>query len=557
MIMDRVPMDVLLIADHHTANLASILRKEAEGLFTVSTAPLDQVQRTLHEAPSADRIALVWTRPERVSQAFQQVHALGNATWTEVLAEVDAFVDAILEAAPRFRSVHLPLWTIDPAEHHGPDELDPSRGAHGLLLRMNARLAERLEGQRNVHLMNSLRWLHAAGPQAFAPKLWYMTKTLFSAAVYQLAARELITHHRLRHGDAIKLIVLDLDDTLWGGIVGDDGWQDLRLGGHDALGESFVDFQRQLKALKERGVLLALASKNDEAVALEAIDKHPEMVLRRSDLVTWRINWNDKAGNIADMLRELNLGARHTLFLDDNPVERERVRSFLPEVQVPELPANKLLYPSFLRALPILGENVQSDEDRARTALYVAERERSEARLQTGDVNGWLRSLDMRVVAQPVNDADLPRVHQLFNKTNQFNLTTRRPSYEELLAFRDTPDHALWCFRVSDRFGDAGLTGILGMHLRSDQGPVVTDLILSCRVMGRMVEETLLHVAQRLARESGDPRLHLHYLPTPKNRPILEFLERSVLSAAGEGRFVWPGDRDIPAPDTLTLELIR
>lgn len=553
--MDRSPIDVLLIADHHTANFASILRKEADDRFTVSTAPLDQVVRTLHEAPSTDRIALVWTRPERVSPAFQRVHALGTAAWTEVQAEVDAFADAVLNAAPRFGSIHLPLWTIDPAEHHGPDELDPSRGAHGLLLRMNARLAERLEGQRTVHLMNSTRWLHAVGTQALSPKLWYMTKTPYSAAYYQQAARELVHHHALRHGAAIKLIVLDLDDTLWGGIVGDDGWQGLRLGGHDALGESFVDFQRQLKALKERGVLLAVASKNDEAVALEAMDQHPEMVLRRADLVTWRINWNDKAGNIADMLRELNLGARNTLFLDDNPVERERVRSFLPEVHVPELPANKLLYTSFLRALPILGEHVLTDEDRARTALYAAERERSEARVQAGDVNTWLRSLEMRVIAQPVSDADLPRVHQLFNKTNQFNLRTRRPTYEELLAFRDAPGHALWCFRVSDRFGDAGLTGILGMQLHTAEGPVVTDLILSCRVMGRMVEETLLHVAQRLARASGDPRLQLHYLPTPKNRPILEFLERSVLTAAGEDRFVWPGDTDIPLPDTLTLEL--
>jgi FkbH-like protein len=222
---------------------------------------------------------------------------------------------------------------------------------------------------------------------------------------------------------------------------------------------------------------------------------------------------------------------------------------------VPELPVNKLLYTSFLRALPILGENLQTEEDRSRTALYAAERERTEARVRAGDVTGWLRSLGMRVNAQPVSDADMPRVHQLFNKTNQFNLSTRRPSFEELLAFRDTPGHALWCFRVSDRFGDAGLTGILGMRLHTPEGPVVTDLILSCRVMGRMVEETLLHVAQRLARESGDPRLLLHHLPTPKNRPILEFLERSVLTSAGGGRFHWPGDTDIPPPDTLALEL--
>jgi FkbH-like protein len=382
-----------------------------------------------------------------------------------------------------------------------------------------------------------------------------MAKTTFSQAYYQQAAREMVQQHSLRHGAAIKLIILDLDDTLWGGIVGDEGWQGLRLGGHDAIGESFADFQRHLKALKERGVLLAVASKNDETVALEAIDNHPEMVLHRSDFVSWRINWNDKSGNIVDMLRELNLGGRHCLFLDDNPVERERVRNFLPEVKVPELPANKLLYTSFLRALPILAENVQSEEDRARTSLYASERERTEARVRACDVASWLRGLEMRVNAQPVSDADMLRVHQLFTKTNQFNLSTRRLSYEELVAFRNTPGHALWCFRVSDRFGDAGLTGILGMQLHTAGGPMVTDLILSCRVMGRMVEETLLHVAQRLASESGDPRLLLQYVPTPKNRPILEFLQRSMLIPAGQGRFCWPGYADIPVPDTLTLHI--
>jgi hypothetical protein len=159
--MEPSPIVVLLIADHNTANFAGILRKESDGLFNVRSAPLDQVMRSLAEDDAEGRVALVWTRPERVSFAFQRVHALGTAHWPDVEADVDAFADAVLQAAVRFRSIHLPLWVIDPSEHHGPDELDPLRGAHGVLLRMNARLAERLTGQRNVHLMNSPRWMHA------------------------------------------------------------------------------------------------------------------------------------------------------------------------------------------------------------------------------------------------------------------------------------------------------------------------------------------------------------------------------------------------------------
>ena len=181
---------------------------------------------------------------------------------------------------------------------------------------------------------------------------------------------------RAVRGQSRKVVICDLDDTLWGGIVGDAGWENLRLGGHDPVGEAFADFQRELKALTRRGIILAMVSKNTEAVALEAIEKHPEMQLRKDDFAAWRINWDDKAQNIADLMEELNLGLDSAVFLDDNPVERARISEALPEVLVPNLPRDKMLFASTLRKLNCFDSATVSSEDRKRAAFYNAERDR-------------------------------------------------------------------------------------------------------------------------------------------------------------------------------------
>ena len=547
------PIELLLVSDHNLTNFASVINGVSGGRFMVRMAPLDQVIQVLHQAHPPARQAFVWTLPERISSNFQQARAYRKVDPGSVLDEVDLFAEAIRNGATTLHTVYVPLWQIDPTERYGDDEMRADQGVHALLMQMNLRLCERLSDLSNVHLMNGQRWTHKAGTNAWSQRLWFMTKTPFSNEVYHAAAQDLQAHTEAALGMRVKLIVLDLDDTLWGGIVGDDGWQNLRLGGHDPQGESFVTLQRTLLALKDRGIMLAIASKNDHGVALEAINNHPEMVLREQDFVAMRINWKDKASNIADMVHELNLGLSSVLFLDDNPVERARVKEFLPEVKVPDWPANKLLYDQFLRALPGLDPGASSAEDALRTQLYADERARERSKASIADVDSWLRSLEMRVEAGPVSESDHARVHQLFGKTNQFNLTTRRLSDAELRALRAHPDHVIWSFRVSDRFGDAGLTGVLGMDLSHPHKAVISDLILSCRVMGRQVEETMLHVAHRIAKDAGRSLLEVGYVATPKNRPILEFLERSRLERSGHQVFTWLVEKDMPCPDTLQL----
>jgi FkbH-like protein len=552
--MHHGPTGVVLVSDLNLTNFANILKSQAGPLLNVRVAALDNVVPVLHGLTATDGSAVVWTQPGKVAAGFQRARQFAPVAIDEILSDVDHFAQAIRTAASVLKSVYVPLWQINPAESYGLQEMRHNTGVHGLLLQMNARLSERLADLSNVHLMNSTRWMQGVGTGAWSQRMWYLTKTPFSNEVFLAAAKDLIAHMERSQGLAIKLIVLDLDDTLWGGVVGDDGWQNLHLGGHDPIGESFVDFQRTLKALKDRGILLAIASKNEESVALEAMEKHPEMILRRTDMVAIRIDWNDKASNIQSIIQELNLGARSVMFIDDNPVERSRVKEFLPEVFVPDWPENKLLYTEKLRSLPVFNLDAISAEDLARTQMYQEEVVRERSKAAFGEVEAWLRSLETTVTAARVDEGDFARVHQLFGKTNQFNLSTWRPSEKELCERMQQPSYQLWSFRVNDRFGDAGLTGVVGLDLSDPQSAVISDLILSCRVMGRQVEETLLHVAFVMAELADKVRIEAHFKPTAKNKPCLDFMLRSGFDSSGEGpTFTWSMDRPYPCPTSLKL----
>jgi FkbH-like protein len=543
----------LLIADFTVDELADRLRGGEGARLDAEVAPFGQVIPTLLEAPRDGRrdFAVVWTRPEAISPAFARLLAYDEAPLEAVLSDVDAFCDALLHGLARYRLAFVPTWTV-PATHRGLGPLDARSGATRALTAMNARLMDRLAAAPDLHVLNAQRWLDVAG-RGHSAKGWYLGKAAFHPEVLAEAARDLRAAVEGLTGSARKLVVVDLDDTLWGGVVGDVGWANLRLGGHDATGEALADFQRGLKALTRRGVVLAIASKNDEAVALEAIRRHPEMVLRESDFVARRIDWNDKARNVAALAAELNLGLQSVVFIDDNPFERARVREALPEVLVPEWPEDKLLYPGALASLRCFDAPAPSREDAERTRLYATERQRDASRAEVGSLDAWLASLGMKVRVEPLGPANLGRAAQLLNKTNQLNLSTRRLTAAELVAWAGGEGRTFLTVSVSDRFGDAGLTGLLGLEVRDGVAAVV-DFVLSCRVMGRKVEETMVHLAVEAARRAGAREVVAQHLPTPKNRPCLEFWRRCGFEEREGARFAWDAARPYPRPEPIALE---
>lgn len=548
----------VLLTDFTVGDLPVRLRDASDApVLDVAEAPYGQVtQYLLQPAPEgAADFAVVWTRPEQAVPAFQ--HALRHEPVGDdaLRADVDAFCALVQRAAASYRVVIVPTWTL-PAHHRGLGMIDlrPGGARHALAV-MNQRLGEQLAGTSNAFVLDASRWQAAGGRSAVAERAWYLGKVAFHGEVLAEAARDIKAVVRGVFGQARKLLVLDLDDTLWGGIVGDQGWENLRLGGHDPVGEAFVDFQVAIKQLTRRGIVLALCSKNTESVALEAIASHPEMVLKQGDFVGWRINWSDKARNIADLAAELNLGLQSVVFIDDNPVERARVREALPEVLVPEWPEDKLLYPSAFRALTCFDVPVLSREDAERTALYAAERQRDVLRESVGSVEDWLASLDITVRAEPLDGANVVRTTQLLNKTNQMNLSTRRLTEAELTTWAAGTDRALWAVHVSDRFGDAGLTGILSVEAAPGDTVRVVDFVLSCRVMGRKVEDAMTHLAVEWARARGAAHVEAPFRPTSKNKPCHDYWKGSGFESDADGlRFTWDAATPFALPTCITLE---
>jgi len=353
-------------------------------------------------------------------------------------------------------------------------------------------------------------------------------------------------------GKTKKLVILDLDNTLWGGIIGEVGWEKIRFGGHDPVGEAYLEFQKALKDLMNRGIQLAVVSKNEESVALEALAKHPEMQIRIDDLVAWRINWSDKAQNIIDIVNEVNVGMDSVVFFDDSITERERVKEALPQILVPELPSNPFNLRDFLWGMSCFDSIALSQEDRVRAQNSKLDRKRRSSKQSCSSLDEWLTELNTLVTVDPLSDSNISRIVQLFNKTNQFNLSTRRLSEKELLHWVNVKERCVLGFRVEDRFGDSGLVGILSLD--GSTGEIV-DFILSCRVMGRQIEKTMLHIASIKAQELGLERIFAKYARTERNKPCLDFwLHESGFEKMESDMFAWDCKEVYDLPPSIKMK---
>jgi FkbH-like protein len=313
-----------------------------------------------------------------------------------------------------------------------------------------------------------------------------------------------------------KCLVLDLDNTCWGGVIGDDGLGGIRLGQGDAEGEAFVAFQNYAKALKERGVLLAVCSKNEEHIAKEVFEKHTEMVLRLDDIACFMANWTDKAANLREIARRLNIGLNALVLADDNPAERGLVRQLAPEVAVPELPDDPAGYIQAIEQYRYFQTLSVAAEDLQRAEYYRANAEREEALSGSANVDEYLRSLAMVARIGPVTAMSLERTAQLINKSNQFNLTTRRRSAAEVSAIVANPEWITRTVSLTDRFGDNGLISVLLAKVDGDALRIDTWL-MSCRVLKRGVETLLNNNVCRWAIQHGLKRICGEYIPTAKN----------------------------------------
>jgi FkbH-like protein len=405
---------------------------------------------------------------------------------------------------------------------------------------LNQAIAEELRGHERTFLLPLESVIAAVGRERGTnPKMWYMASMKLAEPALAELAKYSMRYIKPLKGLTRKCIVLDLDGTLWGGIVGEVGPEGVSLG-PTAPGVEYVEFQKALLNLTRRGIILAICSKNNPEDALPVIRAHPHMVLREEHFAAMRINWRNKAENIREIAQELNIGLDSLVFIDDNPNERELVRQVLPDVLTVDLPKDQSLYRRTLEEMTDFDLLAVTKEDEIRVAQYQANAKRQAAKSSAASVEEYFHSLQIGVAIETAPREALQRLVQLFNKTNQFNLTTKRYQSEEVVRFMASQDYLVYDLHVTDRFGDHGLVGTAVVH--KEQGVWRIDsLLMSCRVMGLGIETAFLERICTDAARGQATRIIGEYVETKKNQPVKDlYLHHGfVIEKEIEGRQEW------------------
>lgn len=396
-------------------------------------------------------------------------------------------------------------------------------GQAAMVAALNAALRATLNTLPGAYLVDMAGCLARTGGRHFYDtRYWHLARAPYTRQALAEIAAEDFKFMRALKGRAKKCLVLDCDNTLWGGIIGEDGLSGIKLG-RTYPGSAFLEFQQEVVSLFHRGIIIVLCSKNNEDDVWEVFDRHPDMVLRREHVTAWRINWRDKAANIRELAEELNIGVDSMVLADDSEFEANLVRDQLPEVEIIQLSKGQPVdYRHRLAACGLFDVVMITDEDRMRGAMYASETVRRRAKSEASDIEGYYRSLEMRLEIGYGDEFSTPRVAQLTQKTNQFNLTARRYGEADISRFVKSPEHdAVW-IRVSDRFGDLGIVGTCILTYAGRRAYIDT-LLLSCRALGRGVEKKFLAEILHLARLKEASSVQGEYLRTQKNEQAERF----------------------------------
>ena len=385
-------------------------------------------------------------------------------------------------------------------------------------------------------------------------RMWYVAKNPYNSNYYLGLAEEYAKIIRAIYGMAKKCIVLDLDNTLWGGIVGEDGFNGIKLG-ESYPGKCYKDFQRELLKLTQRGIILTVNSKNNCDDAMEVINGHPDMVLREENFACIKINWNDKATNILEISRELNIGLDSMIFIDDNPVECELVKERLPMVMTYLMPDDPTLFVDFVRGIDCFEKLDITEEDLNRTNMYRAQIKRASLQSQFESLDDFYRNLDMVITVKGASDFYIPRISQLTQRTNQFNLTTRRYTEEDVRSMVKDGRHRIYAFDVKDKFGDYGIVGLVIVEELNDKEWFVDTFLLSCRVMNRKVEDAMMAFVCEQALKSGIETVWGEYIPTRKNLPAKDFYKNLGFTEKAGKYFLNIKESRIFCPDYFKMNV--
>lgn len=392
------------------------------------------------------------------------------------------------------------------------------------------------------------------------PVFWNLAKVPFSNNYLPLYADHVCRTIAAQRNKNRRCLVLDLDNTLWGGVIGDDGIEGIVIGQGDPKGEAYLAVQQTALDLRDRGIVLAVSSKNTDAIARKPFQEHPDMLLKEEHIAVFQANWDDKASNIVAIAKELSLGLDAMVLLDDNPAERNLVRKMLPQVAVPELPDNPGLYSRYLLAGGYFEAIAFSTEDSKRAKFYQENAQRVTLQKRVGDLDAYLKSLDMKITFQPFDNAGRTRITQLINKTNQFNLTTKRYSESEVKMMQNASDCFTLQVRLSDIFGDNGMISVVNCRQIDEENWHIEIWLMSCRVLGRNVEKAVFKEIVTQARRQGISQLLGTYHPTERNQLVKDHYENlgfELLGDEEDGTTHWLFDVASYQEEALPIQVIN
>ena len=435
---------------------------------------------------------------------------------------------------------------------YGINEQKEDFGMKQLVYEINNKIRHELKDQPLVFIYDFNEFVMKFGEyNVFNYQDYFFGDIKISIDYIPKFADELLGYVNAVMGITKKCIVLDLDNTLWGGIIGEDGFDNIKLG-DDAVGRSFVEFQKRLLALNQRGIILAINSKNNFEDAMEVIKKHPSMILREDNFACMKINWDDKVTNLQEISKELNIGLDSMVFFDDDLINQEFVKTSLPEVLVVELPNDSSQFAQIITKMKEFDVLKITEEDVKRNEMYLVQKKRTELKNKIVDFDEFLKQMNIEVNIKKADSFTIPRISQLTLKTNQFNLTTKRYQQEEISSFSSDKDRIVECVQVSDKFGDNGITGVYIIEKKDSKEWIIDTFLLSCRIMGRKVEEAMLYQIIEKAKNLGIKKIKGKFIPTKKNKPAENFYSDCGFKKEGD-YWVFNTDQVMKKPEQIKL----
>lgn len=440
---------------------------------------------------------------------------------------------------------------------YSPHQLFETKNEYGfyeMVNDFNNRLGSSFSLSDSVYVYNFNGFVAYHGEKnIFDYKLFFFGNIKISPDYIPYLVNDLIGYVVGHLGMSKKCLVLDLDNTIWGGVVGEDGFNGIKLG-PDPPGNAYVEFQKFLLSLHQRGVILAINSKNNHDDALKVIREHPYMVLKEEHFAIMKINWEDKPSNMQDIARELNIGLDSMIFIDDDPVNREYMRMRLPEVMTVDFPNDPSQYADAIKTINELNVLNITYEDTQRGKMYYEQQKRNELENTITDLDIFLKQLNLQVIIKDANEFTIPRISQLTLKTNQFNLTTKRYQESDIVQLSKDPSYMIGCAQVLDKFGDNGITGVFIIHKNNPIEWSVDTFLLSCRIMGREIEKGIFSYVVSKAKESDVKIIKAKFIPTQKNKPVENFLPSCGFKKEGD-EWIYSLESSFVTPNHLTIQV--